>query len=142
MAGIQAVDTNGVETEFTCEQYALMGYTLPSGWTQTGSTCGVYFDVVKAPFASFGIALGGTTLPGRWYVYEAAISSNRVIIPTSTIVLPTIPENVHVIVRRQEYRATDAATTRDFAVNNTDNSIDFQSGLGLNGQTAYIRVFK
>lgn len=142
MAGVLAIDSNGVSREFSCEQFALMGSALPTGWTYISSTCGIYFDYFRSPFASYGIEFSGTTLPGKWYPYQDTITTNRVIIPTATLVLPTIHDNVEVYVRRQRYQPSDPVTTRDFTVNNTDNSIDFESGLGLSGQLAYIRVFR
>ena len=139
----QITATNGTITRtFTCEQYALMNDTLPSGWTITNNTCGVYLGQLRSPYASFGLEIDGTRLPGNWYTYEGVIASNRVIIPTGDLVLPGKPDNVFVIVRRQEYHPTVPGDMRDFTVNNTDNSIDFQSSLSLNGQTAYIRVLK
>lgn len=135
--------TNGaISRTFTCAQYALMNSTLPSGWTITENTCGVYLGQMRSPYASFGLEIDGTRLPGNWYSYEGTITSNRVIIPTSAFVLPGNANNVFVIVRRQQYNPTVPGDTRDFTVNNTDNSIDFNSALALNGQTAYIRVFK
>lgn len=135
--------TNGtISRTFTCAQYALLNSTLPSGWTITENTCGVYLGQLRSPYASFGLEVDGTRLPGNWYSYEGTITSNRVIIPTSAFVLPGNANNVFVIVRRQQYNPTVPGDTRDFTVNNTDNSIDFNSALALNGQTAYIRVFK
>jgi len=119
-----------------------MNSALPSGWTITENTCGVYLGQLRSPYASFGLEIDGTRLPGNWYSYEGTIASNRVIIPTSAFVLPGNANNVFVIVRRQQYNPTVPGDTRDFTVNNTDNSIDFNSALALNGQTAYIRVFK
>ena len=142
MAGVTAIDTNGVSREFSCEKFALMGFVLPAGWTYISSTCGIYFDYFRSPFASYGIELSGSSLPGRWYPYQATIVSDRVIISTATLTLPTIHDNVEVWVRRQRYHPSDPVTSRDFEVNNTDNSIDFSAALNLSGQTAYIRVFR
>lgn len=140
----QITATNGTITRtFTCAQYALMGDTLPSGWVITDTTCGVYLGHLRSPFASFGLELNGTRLPGNWYSYEATIDgSHRVIIPTATLVLPGNANNVFAIVRRQEYHPSVPGDTRDFTVNNVDNSIDFSAALALNGQPAYIRVFR
>jgi hypothetical protein len=135
--------TNGtISRTFTCAQYALMNSALPSGWTITDNTCGVYLAQLRSPYASFGLEIDGTRLPGNWYTYKGTISSNRVIVPTSVFTLPGKPDNVAVIVRRQMYNPDVPGDTRDFAVNNTDNSIDFNPALSLNGQVAYIRVFK
>lgn len=142
MPGVSAIDSNGVAREFSCEAFALMGYVLPSGWTYVSSTCGVYFDYFCSPFASGGLELSGAQLPGRWYTYEAALSSNRVIIPTSTLVLPTIFDNIEVHIRRQRYYPSDSVTTRDFTVNSAANSLDFEASLGLDGQLARIRIFR
>ena len=140
----QITATDGTITRtFTCEQYALMGDTLPSGFTITNNTCGIYLSKFRSPFASFGLEIDGTRLPGNWYSYEATIDgSHRVIIPTSVFVLPGNANNVFAIVRRQQYHPSVPGDTRDFTVNNADNSIDFQSALNLSGQTCYIRVFK
>lgn len=135
--------TNGsISRTFTCEQLALLGGSLPSGWTITENTCGTYLGQLRSPYASFGLEIDGTRLPGNWYSYEGTIASNRVIIPTSAFVLPGNANNVFVIVRRQEYHPSVPGDTRDFTVNNTDNSIDFNPALALNGQVAYIRVFR
>lgn len=142
MPGVTAIDASGIEKEFSCEQFALMGYTLPAGWTYVSTTCGVYFNDFRSPFASYGLELTGTALPGRWYPYEATVSSNRVIIPTATLVLPTIHDNVKVYVRRQRYFPSDGVTTRDFTVNNTDNSIDFETSVNVDGLVARIEVFR
>lgn len=140
----QITATNGtIQRTFTCEQYALMNNTLPTGWTETENTCGIYLGRFYSPYASFGLEIDGTRLPGNWYTYEGTIDgSHRVIIPTGDLTLPGKPDNVFVIVRRQQYNPDVPGDTRDFAVNNIDNSIDFRSALALNGQTAYIRVFK
>lgn len=139
----QITATNGSITRtFSCGQYALMGNDVPSGWTITENTCGVYADLFRSPYASFGLDLTGTRLPGAWYTYKATIASNRVIIPVTSILLPSNHNNVRAIVRRQEYHPSEPGEVRDFAVNNIDNSIDFVSGLNLNGQIAFIKVFK
>lgn len=135
--------TNGdVTRTFTCEQYALMGYSLPAGWTMTGNTCGIYMELIHSPFASYGLDLTGGALPGNWYVYEGVVADDRVIIPTDAFTLPSNWNNVFVIVRRQQYHPDVPGDVRDFFVNNADNSIDFRTTLGLNGQTAYVRIFK
>lgn len=139
----QITATNGTITRtFTCEQYALLGEVLPAGFVVVNNTCGVYLSRFRSPFASFGLEIDGTRLPGNWYSYEATITSDRVIIPTGTLVLPGNANNVFVIVRRQEYHPSVPGDTRDFTVNNVDNSIDFNAALNLSGQTAYIRVFR
>lgn len=127
--------------EFTCEQLALMDGVLDPAWTITENTCGQYFSQFRSPYASFGIDVNGATLPGAWYTYKGTVASNRVIIPTADMVLPSNPSNVMVIVRRQNYNPSVPGDVRDFTVNNSDNSIDFES-LGLDGQIAYIKVFK
>lgn len=133
---------DNITRDFTCAQYAHMNSILPTGWTVTANTCGQYFGLLRSPEASFGLEVTGATVPGGWYVYEAVIASNRVIIPTTVFLLPTNPQNVRAIVRRQEYHPDAPGDARDFAVNWTDNSIDFLSTLGLNGQTCYVKVFK
>ena len=137
------VATDGIVTrEFTCEEYALSDYTVPLGFTITENTCGIYMQSFRSPFASFGIDFAGTALPGNWYTYKGTIASNRVIVPTSEFTLPSNHHNTQVIVRRQTYQPTVPGEVRDYSVNNADNSIDFESSLNLNGQVAYIRVFK
>lgn len=139
----QITMTNGTVTRtLECSQYALLNDTLPAGFTITENTCGIYFQSFRSPFASYGIDFGSVALPGRWYSYEAVISSDQVVIPTDNFTLPSNPDNVFVIVRRQQYHPDVPGDSRDFFVNIVDNSIDFNSALGLNGQTAYIRVFK
>lgn len=135
--------TNGVITrDFTCEQYALAGYALPSGWSVTESTCGIYAGMFRSPYASFGLDLAGTALPGSWNTYKAVITSNRVIIPAVVFLMPSNPHNTMAIVRRQNYHASIPGETRDYTINYVDNSIDFEPGLNLNGQIAFIKVFK
>lgn len=141
MGKITATDGTNIR-EFTCEQYALSGYALDAAWTITENTCGQYLAKLHSPFASFGIEFGGTAIPGGWYVYKAVIASNRVIIPTADLTLPSNEANVIAIIRRQQYNATVPGEVRDFTVNNADNSVDFEAGLNLNGQIAFIRVFK
>ena len=139
----QITATDGVNIRyFTCEQYALAGDALPAGWTITENTCGMYFGQFRSPFASFGLNLSGTALPGNWYTYKGTIASNQVVIPTTEFLLPSNPCNTRVIVRRQAYNPSVPGDTRDYSVNNEDNSIDFEASLGLNGQVAYISVFK
>lgn len=135
--------TDGVNTRtFNCAQFALMDGVLPASWTVTENTCGIYVGQLRSPYASFGIELSGTSVPGSWYTYKGIVVANVVTVPTSEIILPSNPNNVFVIVRRQQYNPSFPGEIRDFTVNNTDNSIDFEPGLGLNGQTAYVRVFK
>lgn len=141
MGQIKATDGAIVRT-FTCEQYSLMDETLPAGWTITENTCGIYAGYFRSPYASFGLDLSGTALPGNWYTYKAVIASNKVTVPTDVFLLPSNHNNTRVIVRRQEYHPSAPSETRDYTVNNTDNSIDFEAGLNLNGQIAFIKVFR
>ncbi len=139
----QVTATNGTLTRtFTCAQYALMGSTLPSGWALTGNTCGQYFGFLRSPEASFGLEINGTTLPGGWQSYEAVIVSDEVTVPTASFLLPTNPDNVVAIVRRQHYHATVPGDVRDFTVDNVNNKIIFNPALNLSGQTCYVRVFR
>lgn len=142
----QITASNGTITRtFTCRQYSLLEETLPAGFTITENTCGAYFTHIYSPFASTGLDIGGVSLPGKWYSHEAVIASDQVVIPTDVFTLPSNPDNVMVIVRRQQYHPDVPGDERDFLVNTVDNSIDFHvSGTkpSLNGQTAYIRVFK
>lgn len=131
-----------LEREFTCAQYAHLNDILPAGWVVAENSCGQYFELFRSPEAAFGLTVTGATVPGGWVSYEAVISSNRVIIPTAAFRLPSNPDNVRAIVRRQEYHPNVAGDVRDFAVNLIDNSIDFLPSLGLNGQTCYVKVFK
>lgn len=135
--------TNGsITRDWTCEQYALAGYALPSGWTVTENTCGIYAGLLRSPYASFGLDLAGTALPGSWYTYKAVIASNQVIVPTTSFLLPSNPNNTMAIVRRQQYQASVPGDVRDYSLNYTDNSFDFEPSLNLNGQIAYIKVFR
>ena len=71
----QITATNGTLTRtFTCEQYALLGEVLPAGFVVVNNTCGVYLSRFRSPFASFGLEIDGTRLPGNWYSYEATIN--------------------------------------------------------------------
>ena len=137
------IGTNGgVTREFTCDQYALGGFALPAGWTVTENTCGIYMESMRSPYASFGLDFAGTSLPGAWYTYKGTIALNKVVVPTSAFLLPSNYNNSMVIVRRQVYQASAPSETRDYTLNYTDNSVEFESGLNLNGQIAYIKVFK
>lgn len=82
---------------------------------------------------------------GRFYLYEGIIgaaSSNRLIIPYTTLALPSIVANVEVHVRRQAYHPSEVGFPRDFTVNTVANSIDFTTSPSLNGLKAIVRVFK
>lgn len=77
--------------------------------------------------------------PLAWYTYKGvigAVTSNRVFVPTTEFLLPLNDDNSFVIVRRQMYQSPD-----DYTLNYVDNSVDFNAALGLNGQTAAIKVF-
>lgn len=79
--------------------------------------------------------------PKIWKSYKGTVSSNRVIVPGGEFTIPDNPDEVMVIVRRQFYHASTGLETRDYEINTVDNSVDFQSSLGLNGQIAFIKVF-
>ena len=137
------IATDGFNTrEFSCTQYALMGGSLPSGWTISENTCGIYTQHFRSPYASFGIDFAGTALPGSWYTYKATIASNQVVVPSTEFILPSNPHNTRVEVRRQAYHPSVPGEVRDYTVNNSNNSIDFEASLGLNGQIAFISVFR
>lgn len=139
----QITATNGTLTRtFSCAQYALMGDTLPAGWAATANTCGQYFGLLRSPEASFGLELNSAVLPGGWHSYEVVIVSDEAIVPTSAFLLPTNPDNVVAIVRRQQYHATVPGDSRDFVVDNVNNKIIFSSALNLSGQTCYVRAFR
>ena len=72
--------------------------------------------------------------PGNWYTFKGTISSNKVIV--TGFDLPANGNAVFPVVRRQCYQLTD-----DFTIDYGDNSVNFASGLGLNGQIAYIRAY-
>lgn len=72
--------------------------------------------------------------PGNWYTFKGTISSNKVIV--SGFTLPANDDACYVIVRRQIYQSPD-----DFTINYGDNSVNFLSGLGLNGQIAYVKAY-
>ena len=79
--------------------------------------------------------------PKTWKTYKGVVASNSVAVPLIDFVLPTDYNDVLVIIRRQTYLPSDGVEARDFSLNAGANSVDFQSSLGLNGQTAYIRAF-
>ena len=81
-------------------------------------------------------------MPGGWQSYEAVIVSDEVTVPTASFLLPTNPDNVVAIVRRQQYHATVPGDVRDFTVDNVNNKIIFNPALNLSGQTCYVRVFR
>ena len=135
--------TNGTITRtFTCEQYALGGFALSAGWEVTENTCGLYVSLFRSPYSSFGLEVNGNSTPGAWYTYKGVITSNKVIVPTAVFTLPSNYNNSMAIVRRQMYHASAPSETRDYTLNYTDNSVDFEPGLGLNGQIAFIKVSK
>lgn len=72
--------------------------------------------------------------PGNWYTYKGTVSSNKVIV--SGFTLPANDDACFCIVRRQIYQSPD-----DFTINYGDNSVNFLSGLGLNGQVAYVKAY-
>lgn len=140
-----------IEREYTCEQWALMNGVPPSGWAMVSNTCQLYLEKFYSPFASFtpdfgagGIVVGA----GRWYLWEGVIggaNSDRLMIPTADLQLPSTEANVLVTVRRQDYLPSEPGKTRDFFVNTVDNSIDFVVGSGkpsLNTLKAYVKVWK
>jgi len=55
--------TNGtIDWELSCERYALIGGTPPSGWTLKTNTCSNYARQFYAPFAAFGVGDGDGTV--------------------------------------------------------------------------------
>lgn len=55
--------TNGtIDWELSCERYALIGGSPPSGWTVKANTCANYARQFNAPFASFGVGGGDGTV--------------------------------------------------------------------------------
>lgn len=72
--------------------------------------------------------------PGNWYTHKGTISANKVIV--SGFDLPTNDDACFAVVRRQIYQSPD-----DFTIDYGDNSINFASGLGLNGQIAYVKAY-
>lgn len=55
--------TNGtIDWELSCERYALIGGSPPSGWTVKANTCANYARQLNAPFASFGVGGGDGTV--------------------------------------------------------------------------------
>lgn len=72
--------------------------------------------------------------PGAWYTHKGTVSSNKVIV--SGFTLPTNGHACYAVVRRQVYHFMD-----DFTIDTMDNSVNFLSGLGLNGQTAYVKAY-
>jgi len=81
---------------------------------------------------------------GRFYLWEGVVgatNSNRLMIPYSVLVLPVIPANTEITVRRQVYQPTEPGFIRDYTVNNAANSIDFTSSPSLNGLKAIVRIW-
>lgn len=72
--------------------------------------------------------------PGNWYTYKGTIATNKVIV--SGFTLPANDDACYCVVRRQIYQSPD-----DFTINYGDNSVNFLSGLGLNGQVAYVKAY-
>lgn len=84
-----------------------------------------YLTVKQRPYAY---------TPGNWYTFKGTIASNKVTV--TGFDLPANDDACYVIVRRQFYTSPD-----DFTINYGDNSVNFLSGLGLNGQTALVRAY-
>ena len=142
--------------EFSCAQWSLMSDASKADWTVTENTCGVQ-SAFGNPYAASeflytltgiiavvepltltlvdGVYTISVTLP-EWYTYKGTIASNRVIVPTGDFVLPASDDACYAIIRRQVYQSPD-----DFTVNLVDNSLDFVAGLGLNGQTVYVKAY-
>lgn len=140
--------TNGlISRSFSCQQYTLMGNSLPAGWTLTANTCGLLQANFLTPFAASGLAgNGSSTARGKWYLFEAIVGSvntNRVMLPL-TFLLPSEATNVRLVVRRQHYLPSEPGVNRDYAVNITDNSLDLDPAKtgNLNGQKCTVEVFK
>lgn len=140
--------TNGLITrDFSCQQYALLGNALPSGWTLTATTCGLLQANFLTPFAASGLAgNGAAAAKGKWHLKEATVGSpntNRVMLPL-TFPLPSDAANVRLVVRRQQYLPTEPGAARDFAVNTAENSLDLDLAKtgNLNGQKCTVEVFR
>lgn len=86
--------------------------------------------------------LNSAVLPGGWHSYEATITADEAVVPTSAFLLPSNPDNVVAIVRRQQYHATVPGDVRDFTVDQVNNKIIFNPALNLSGQVCYVRVFR
>jgi len=142
---MSVVINNGTQSvTLTCEQWALLDFVEPSGWTLTENSCGAYLQNLRSPFASFGLTLGGTSLPGRWYVWEGTVTAGVLTIPTAELLLPSQPANTYVIIRTAHYCASEPAKTRDYTIDNTANNITFRTNLqaAINGQLARVFAFK
>lgn len=72
--------------------------------------------------------------PGNWYTFKGMISANKVIV--TGFDLPSNDDACFCVVRRQIYQSPD-----DFTINYGDNSVNFASSLGLNGQVAYVKAY-
>lgn len=137
-----------IERSFTCEEYALLDGVVPDGWTVVSNTCAIYLKDFHSPYASFTPDFGASgiiTETPRRYIWDGTVSSNRAIIPTDEVVLPSRELNVEVYVNRQAYYPSEPGETRDFYVNTVDNSIDFVTGAGrpnLNGLKIKVFVWK
>lgn len=139
--------TNGLITrDFSCQQYALLGSTLPAGWTLTVNTCGLLQANFLTPYAASGLAGNGTTVAkGKWYLKEATVgapNANRVMLPL-TFLLPADASGVRLVVRRQQYLPSEPGAARDFTVNIAENSLDLDPAKtgNLNGQKCTVEVF-
>jgi hypothetical protein len=136
---------NGTQNiTLTCEQWSLLEYVAPSGWVLTENACGAYLDNLRSPFASFGLTLESTRLPGAWYVWEGTVTAGVLTIPTAELTLPSAPNNTHVIIRTAYYCASEPGKTRDYTIDNILNKITFRSNLhtAINGMTARVFAFK
>lgn len=154
-----AKDAGDLLFEFGCAQWALMSDASKAPWTVVENTCGIQTSV-GSPYAasSFLFTLNGVVaadsplnisiVDGVYTIglnppktYKGTVTANSVAIPTSEFTLPSDAGFCTVIVRRQVYQPSTDTETRDFELNLPANSVDFEAGLNLNGQIAYIKAW-
>lgn len=132
------VITNGtIDWELTCERYALIGGTPPSGWTLKTNTCSNYARQFYAPFAAFGVGDGDGTvrsvaLNADEYVFEV---SGSPVTDVGTIYLALKPQAAKKILAGPVSGADAVPTFReiDFA----DLPASVIAGAGSSNELAY-----
>ena len=146
--------SDDIPFEFSCAQWSVMSDDSKAEWEVTDNTCGVQTSA-GSPYAAseFLYTLSGliaveyplvlsvvdgvytisVVLP-EWHTFKGTISANKIIVTGFT--LPSDINAVFPVVRKQWMMPTD-----DFTIDTGDNSVNFNAGLGLNGQIAYIRAY-
>lgn len=65
MAGVTGIDTNGISREFSCEKFALMGFTLPAG-TEAAVDLGI--TVAANTTYVLTVCVDGAGTEARFYI--------------------------------------------------------------------------